>query len=191
MLDNYGRLNKQLPGSDFEELFGFSTADYNHTFNCPRTFRGKEMETQYGDIKLSGATVVETWSDGVPAILTNNYGKGSTLVFNFEASRQAFNPGNHQMEQLLAKATLGNIRPPFLVNGAQNSLVFRRAAPKADHYFVLNTGDGKETIRITSQDINYVQASDIIDGKSINVVNNGISIDVPASSGVWVRMQKQ
>jgi beta-galactosidase len=189
MLDNYGRLNKQLPGSDFEELFGFSTADYYHTFNSARSFRGVSFDTQFGELKLSGARVAESWDDGSPAILTHQYGAGSTLVFNFEASRAAFKPGNIAMEKILAESTLGNIRPPFFVSGDQTSMVFRRAAPRADHYFIINDGEA-ETIELWSKDIKYKTATDVIEGKELSLSDNRITLPVPARSGMWVRVEK-
>jgi len=190
MLDNYGRLNKQLPGSDFEELFGFSTADYFHTTNTGMSFMGETIDSQFGILKLSGAEVLNRWSDGTPALLSHGYGKGSTVVFNMEAARLTFKPGNHSMEELLVRSTLGNIRPMFFVKGDTNSMVFRRSAPKADHYFIINTGES-ETINLWSEDITYSAAWDVIDEKSLPIGGNNVTIEVPANAGVWIRMEKK
>lgn len=190
MIDNYGRLNKQLPGSDFEQLFGFSAADYYHTFNSPKSFRGIELDSQFGELKIAGGTVAETFDDGSPAIITNSYGKGSTLVFNFEASRDAFWPGNQPMEEILATETLGNIRPPFLTSKTQNVYVFRRSAPKADHYFIINYGDD-ERVSFWSDDIEYLSGQEIISGEDVRVANNRVTVEVPAQSGKWIRLEKQ
>jgi beta-galactosidase len=190
MLDNYGRLNKQLPGSDFEELFGFSTADYHHTFNNPMIFRDTNMDTQFGVLKITNGQVLEQFDDGSPAILTNSYGKGNTVVMNFEASRKTFKPGNTEMENLLVKTSLGNIRPPFLTSRSENLLVFRRSAPQSDHYFIINDGDA-EKIDIWSEDINYTSATDVIENSDITINDGRISLDIPARSGTWVRMEKE
>ncbi len=190
MLDDYGRLNKQMPGSDFEELFGFSTADYYHTNNSPKKFRGVDMNTQFGAIKITHAGVAEAFDDGTPAIIESKYGKGSTLVFNFEAAREAFRPGNDLMETMLVKQVLGNLRPPFKVQGSKNTLVFRRSAPNADHYFLINTGDA-ERVDILSKDIGYTNAVDIINQKPLPLQPDGsVRIDVPAHSGSWLRLEK-
>lgn len=190
MLDDFGRLNKQKSGSDFEMLFGFSTADYYHTHNRPKTFRGKELDTQFGELKLSHARVVESYDDGTPAVIASDYGKGQTLVLNFEASRAAFRPDNDFMEEVLVSHTLGDIRPPFHVSGAETSLVFRRAAPEADHFLIINRGE-EETIAISSSDISYVSARDVIKNDDLQIDRNGhLSIRVPARSGAWVRLEK-
>ncbi len=190
MLDNFGRLNKQMPGSDFEQLFGFSTADYNHTFNHPMSFAGKHLDTQFGELKITGAQIAKTWDDGSPAILTHSYGKGSTVVFNFEASRDAFKPGNVFMEDLLATITLGDIRPPFHATKTENTMVLRRSAPKADHYFFINEGD-TESVSIWSDDHDYSNAMDVISNQQVSIKNNRIYIEVPAQSGRWIRVEKQ
>ena len=191
MLDDFGRLNKQKPGSDFEVLFGFSTADYYHTFNSPKTFRGEQMDTQFGVLKLTHGEAIESFDDGSPAVIAASYGKGETLVFNFEASRGAFHSGNTFMEEVLVSHTLSDIRAPFQVHGAETSLVFRRAAPTADHYLVINPGD-EETIRISSKDIAYANAKDIINTRELEIARNGqVSINVPAHSGAWIRLEKK
>jgi beta-galactosidase len=189
MLDDYGRLNKHLNGSDFEELFGFCTADYLHASGSRKHFMSIPVNTRYGDLKITHGTVTELWDDGTPAIITSSHGKGQTLVFNFEAARSVFRPGNQLMEELIVSRTLGNIRPPFIVSGNKNSLVFRRAAPKADHFFIINPGDD-EVIEISSEDINYTTITDIINNEAINLSEGKIKIKVPAGSGSWVRAVK-
>ncbi len=186
MLDNYGRLNKQLDGSDFAELFGVQTADYYHSFNREMVLNGDPLQTQYGQLKLSGAEVVETFENGLPAVVSSTYGKGSTLMFNFEASRMVYAPGNNKMEQFLSFHTLGQIRPPFEVKGAANSMVMRRSAPEADHYFILNEGKAEE-IEICSDVISYASATDVYTDQSLKVSDKKIRIAVPERMGVWIR----
>jgi len=190
MLDNYGRLNKQLAGSDFEELFGFSTADYFHTSDSTKTFKGEKTDSQYGVLKLSNAKVVESWDDGSPAILRNISGLGSTLVFNFEAARMAFKPGNHFFEEVLVSHTLKEIEPLFLVSEGSHTMVFRRSAPTADHYFLINDAE-TETVSIWSNDISYVSAKEIISDQDISISNSKITVEVPGKSGLWIRLEKQ
>ena len=189
MIDNFGRLNKQMPGSDFEELFGFSTADYYHTFNSSKSYKNIPLDTQYGELKITRGKVESSFDDGSPALISNTYGKGNTLVLNFEAARKVFLPGNSEMEEILVKSTLGNIRPPFLTSGCQTSMVFRRSATNADHYFIINSGDG-EHISIWSNDIQYTSARDIIDDSQIRIDDNAINLFIPAHSGRWIRMEK-
>ena len=190
MLDDFGRLNKQHAGSLFEKLFGFQTADYYHTFNSPKTFEGNEMDTQFGELKLTRARTEATYNDGTPAIVSNSFGKGSVLVFNFEAGRMMFKPGNRPMEKLVAYHTLGDLRPPFEVSETENTMVFRRSAPSADNYFIINDG-GEEPVTISTGVLNYTSASDIIADKKVSVNNNTFTVTVPERSGLWIRIIKE
>lgn len=189
MLDTYGRLNKQREGSGFPELFGLQVGDYQHTFNRPLELLDQELYTLYGDLKLKGAEVAETFGNGAPAVVRHTYGEGEVVLFNFEASRQTFRPGNDDMEDFLVYHTLGDHRPPFAVSGDRNTTVMRRSAPEADHYFILNDGE-TETIRITSDVIDYGEAVDVYAGESLPGVGGGFEVEVPERSGVWVRVEK-
>lgn len=189
MMDNYGRLNKQHVGSKFERLFGFQVADYYHTFNAPKTIDGVCIKSYFGNINITHAKVLASMHDGTPAVLSASYGKGTVLMFNFEASRSVFAPGNTKMENFLCWYTLGNIRPPFEVSGNKNCFVLRRSAPAADHYFVINEGE-KETIKISSSVINYETATDVLTGEKTAIVANAIKVSVPAHSAVWLRCEK-
>ncbi len=189
MLDTYGRLNKQREGGGFPELFGFQIGDYQHSFNHPLRLMGQELYTLYGALKLRGAEVVESFQDGPPAVVRHPYGKGEVVLFNFEAGRQAFAPGNTAMEAFLTYHTLGEHRPPFTVTGAKTSTVLRRSAPTADHYFILNDGEA-ETIRITSEVIDYGTAVNVYSEEELTPTQNGFEVTAPARSGTWVRVEK-
>jgi len=190
MLDNYGRLNKQRTGSLFAELFGFQTADYYHTFNSPKSFKGRDMDTQYGDIKLNGAKIEAEYSDGTPAILSHSFGNGSVLVFNFEAGRMMFRPGNRPMEKLVTWYTLGETRPSFEVSPTGNTMVYRRSAPAADHYFMVNDGE-EEQVTISSGVLSYTSARDILNETEVPLANNSFSVTVPERSGLWIKVSKE
>jgi beta-galactosidase len=189
MLDTYGRLNKQREGSGFPELFGFQVGDYQHTFNRPLELLGEELYTLYGDLKLKGAEVIETFAGGVPAVVRHAYGEGEVLLFNFEAGRQTFRPGNDAMEAFLTYHTLGDHRPPYAVSGASSSTVTRRSAPEADHYFILNDG-AAETITVTSDVIDYGEAVNVYSEEVLPPTPGGFSVEVPERTGVWVRVEK-
>ena len=189
MLDTYGRLNKQREGGGFPEFFGFQVGDYQHTFNRPLRLLGQDLYTLYGDLKMSGAEVVESFANDVPAVVNHSYGKGEVVLFNFEASRQTFAPGNEAMEQLLTYHTLGEHRPPFAVSEGEHSTVMRRSAPEADHYFILNDGEA-ESLRITSEVIEYGEAVNVYTATALPRVAGGFEVTVPARSGVWVRVEK-
>jgi|GEM_PF-291149 len=191
MLDNYGRLNKQKVGSDFEELFGLQVGDYYNSFNRSIVFEGDTLHnTQYGKLKLTQAEVLNTFGNGVPAVTRNSYKKGEAILLNFEASREAYKPGNTKMEDILTYYSLGDIRPPFEVAGSKNTFVMRRAAPKADHYFIVNDGE-TETVNIHSDVIRYENIRNVYTDEVISVAKKGFDITVPARSGVWIRAEKR
>lgn len=189
MIDTYGRLNKQRKGSLFEKVFGFQTDDYYHTFNTDMTYHGDSIYTRYNDLTLTHAQVIDRYDNGIPAIVSSNYGDGSTTVFNFEAGRSVFEPGNRDMEQRVVYYTLDDIRPPFDVDETANTMVFRRSAPKADHYFLLNDGP-EETVRITTGEISYSKATDLLTKENLAFKDRTLEVKVPAHSGRWIRCIK-
>lgn len=191
MLDTYGRLNKQHKDSDFAELFGLQTADFHHSFNRPIHFDGDALDTQYGALKVNGAAVISTFENGLPAVTRHSYGQGEAVLINFEGSRMTYRKGNEKMEDILTYFTLGDIRPPYEVKGAQHSMVMRRSAPEADHYFILNENDGQaETIRVQSDVIKYGKAVNVYTDEALKGNERGFEITVPARSGIWVRIEK-
>lgn len=190
MFDTYGRLRRQMKGSMFEELFGFQTADYYNTFNRSKSIDGIDVKGQYGDIKLTDAKVIKEFQDGSPAIMQSSYGEGQVTVFNFEAGRMMYEPGRDKLEDLVTYHTLGDVRPPFDVKNAGQTMVFRRSAPEADHYIAINPGS-KEEVGITSGVIDYTKARELISDSGLNITNNTISVEVPKNSGVWIRCEKE
>lgn len=190
MLDEFGRLNKYLEKDDLTELFGLQVADYYHSFNRTTVLHSDTLDTQYGIFKLKGAEVVETFENGQPAIVQHQYGKGEVLLFNFEASRMAYLPGKNDLERFLTYHTLGNIRPAYEVKGAKSSVVMRRTAPNADHYFIINDGNA-ETIQILSDVIDYESVVDVYSGESLEKVAGGFEVEVGERMGIWVRAVKE
>lgn len=190
MLDDYGRLRKHFPASPFERLFGFQTQDYYHTFNDPKTFSGQSLETQFGDIKLTHATALKKYKDGTPSIISSDYGSGKTIVFNFELGRALFKPGNTTLEEFLATQVRTYAWIPFEVKGNKTAVVYRRSAPDADHYFVINQG-GEEKVIIEGVAAKYSSASELISGKELDVDDNSFIVGVPRNSGVWIRCEKE
>ncbi len=190
MLDTFGKLNKQKMGSDFEQLFGFQTADYFHTGNAPKSLEGLSLDSQFGKIKLSHARVIRSFNDGSPAILSSSFGEGQTLVFNFEAGRSVFQPGRSDWESLICRYLLGDYRPPFEVESHGNVMVYRRSSPAADHYFIINEGQQTE-VKLFSDVLHYLKARDIIRDQTIPVDKGRIRVQVPGHSGSWIRVTKE
>ena len=133
--------------------------------------------------------MIETFEDGTPAVVVSSYGKGETVVFNFEAGRLLFPPGNGLLEQMVSFHTLGLLRPPFEVKGPETMLAYRRAAPEADHYFLINEG-GEAEVHLSSGVISYSTGKDLLNGTVLDVEADGIRVTVPARSGSWIRLEK-
>ena len=188
-MDNYGRLNKYKKGDAFEKLFGFQITDYYFTTNSPQSIYDMPVSGQFADIKITTADNLGTLSKGSPLLLQNRVGKGTTLVINCEASKMVFKPGNVVMEKWLIMQTVGRLRPEFEVIGEKNCKVFRRASPKADHYFIINDGEN-ETITLQSESLRYKSATDLLDNNSVNVNGGKVVVKVPAGSGTWIRCEK-
>ncbi len=189
MLDAYGRLNKFPIGGTFEKLFGFRVRDYYHTDNAPKSLLDEEVQTRFGKLELTNARVVGTYSDGSPAVIESEYGRGETLVFNFEAGRMLFKPGRQELERLVTFHTLGSYRPPFETEGPEGVLVYRRAAPEADHYFLINEGE-KASVILSSGVISYIGGTDLLNGTRLDNGRGGIRVTVPSHSGTWIRLEK-
>ncbi len=190
MIDTYGRLNKQRVGSKFEKLFGFQAADYYNTFNATKIIDNIPITGQFADVKITHGTITAKFHDGSPAIISSNYGKGTTTVFNFEASRNVFKQGNMKMEKLINYYTLGSVRPQYSVKQDGHSFVLRRSAPNADHYFIINPcANGK--VIVSSSVLNYTKAQDVLNTKDLSISGNSFTVSVPARSGVWVRVEKK
>jgi len=189
VMDSYGRLNKFPSEGTFDRLFGFRVKDDFHTDNAPKTLLQQEVETRFGNLDMTGARVIETYGDGTPAVVGSRFGKGETLVFNFEAGRLLFPPGNDLLEQMVTFHSLGPLRPPFEAEGPETVLVYRRAAPGADHYFLINEGEAA-SVTISSGVITYREGTDLLTGTPLTPEPEGIRVTVPARSGSWIRLEK-
>jgi beta-galactosidase len=187
-----GNLFDTRQGSDFEQLFGFEHAGLQHTFNKPTILDGVSLEGQTFDVNVTQARIAAVY-DGTerPAVLEKDIGAGRSTAFTFELSRLCFRPGNTLMENLLENYVLGWEVAPWRPN-AERVLIYRRVAPQADHYFVINTEDRPQKVRIAVRDrpVGYAHGVDCLTGKSIYTDGTNFSLGLPPSSGRWVRMAK-
>jgi hypothetical protein len=190
-MDEYGRLNKQRKGSDFEELFGIMNNDYYHSRIMPKILEGENLHTMFGDLEITSSEVKAVFTDGTPAVTVNKYGKGTATMFNFEAGRIVFEPGNILMEKIVTFYTLGDIRPQFNVSTKGETMVFRRSGQYADHYFFINDGLKTDQVTVSTDVIHYKGAQDLIDNKDVTISGNKFVVAVPAASATWVRVEKE
>ena len=93
-------------------------------------------------------------------------------------------PGNEQAEKALVRYALGSYRPPFACDGA---IVYRIAAPEADHYFLINDGPAT-TVTLDTGAYCYSSVGDAVTQESLVL---GAPIALEAYSGRWLRFGKR
>ena len=183
MYDGRGVALWTRAGTAFEKLFGVEIADVQYSSNVPRSIDSQTLSGFLFEIQPTKAAVVARFQTGEPAVTENRLGKGSAVVLAFDASFACFAPGNARMESRLRQYTLGTIRAPY---AASNAIVYRLAAPAADHYFFINDGPATTT-SLDTKDYRYESASDPVTG---DLVQLGSPIALEAYSGRWVRFAK-
>jgi beta-galactosidase len=171
-------------GSAFERLFGVSIADFQYSNNVPRTLDGQKMNGFILELKPSSAKVLASFQTGEPAVTENRIGKGSSVVMAFDAAYAAFRPGNTWMEERLRRYTMGSIRSPY---GCEGAVVYRIAAPAADHYFFINDGEPTR-VMLDTRAYKYHSVSDPVSGEKLRL---GQPIELEGYSGRWLRFAKQ
>jgi beta-galactosidase len=86
------------------------------------------------------------------------------------------------MERLLVKTALGPHKPPFSCKGA---IVYRLAAPGADHYFLLNEGPARK-VKLDVRSVRYRAVADPVSGERVSLT----AIAIEADGGRWIRCEK-
>ncbi|MEM9328026.1 MAG: beta-galactosidase trimerization domain-containing protein [Bacteroidota bacterium] len=181
--DGQGRVLKTGPGTPFEKIFGASIADFQYSNNGPQNIGEYQMDGFYFQIKPTTAKVVETMKRGLPAVTENKYGEGTAVLLATDASFSMRSPGNDWMESWAVEHALGGLESPYACDGA---MVYRLAAPDADHYFFINDNEA-QSVNLTFRDYQYSKVEDGITGQSLNL---GGSIPLEAYSGRWLRFEK-
>jgi len=72
--------------------------------------------------------------------MENSLGKGTTVLVSYEASKMCFKPDNIRAENMLVNYSLGSFSSPYI---CKEAITYRLASPKADHYFIINDGNGQ------------------------------------------------
>jgi beta-galactosidase len=181
--NEFGRLVPTGPGTTFEKTFGCSIRDFQYSSNVPRSLDGRRMDGFVLDLALTHAGTVAKFDNGQPAITEAKVGAGTAVVLGFEASMMCFRPGNAAAEDLLVRQLLGTRRPGYFCAGA---IVYRLAAPQADHYFLINDGPAT-AVRLQTPGHDYSAAIDAITQEPVGL---GAAIDLPPYGGRWLRLTK-
>jgi beta-galactosidase len=180
--DEQGRVLQTGKGTAFENIFGATIADFQYSNNVKFKLANHTLNGFVLHIRPGAAKVVETFQNGEPAVTEHTYGKGKAIILAPDASFSMRRQGNSFMEQWTVKHTMGSMVSPYT---SSNAVVYRLAAPKADHYFFLNDGEPTTTI-FSSSRYTYKKFTDAITGDEINPK----SISIEGYSGRWVRAEK-
>jgi len=178
-----GKVLQTGKGTPFEKIFGASIADMQFSNNVPQHIADHKLNGFYFDVNVTTANIVERFKLGYPAVTEHSYGKGKAVILAADASYAMHAPGNDFMEQWTVKHTLGDLASPY---ACENAIVYRIAAPTADHYFFINDDDAKNVL-LNTKNYKYKAVSDPVSGEILKV---GAPISLEAYSGRWLRFEK-
>lgn len=181
--DEHGKVLNTASGSLFEQIFGVELADLQYSNNVIYRLENTRLDGFISDLTPTGARVEQTFQSGRPAVTSHRCGRGAGIVLAWDASYSLFRPGNLQGEARLRRHALGALRSPYACSGA---VVYRLAAPRADHYFFINDG---EPTRVTLEtgSYRYVSAEDPVSGEPLTL-NAPISLE--GYGARWLRYRK-
>ncbi len=171
-------------GTTFEKTFGAIIGGYQYAgTNRPVRLGPLNLKGCTADMTPTHATVLARYDNGRAAITAARYGSGTAMILGYEASMMCFKPGNAAAEAYVLRHTMGAMTARF---SCDRALVYRLAAPAADHYFLMNDGP-QRTVSLDTQEFKYTSCEDVIEGKPLTP---GSPILIEAYSGRWLRFKK-
>ena len=181
--DAQGKVLETGKGTPFEKIFGASISDMQYSNNVPQEIENHRLNGFVFNITPTTANVVERFDLGWPAVTENNYGKGTAVILGADASYSMREPGNEFMEIWTIKHTLGGLESPY---SCDDAIVYRIAAPDADHYFFINDDEAK-SVNLNFKYYEYQNVTDPVSGKTLKM---NAPIELEAYSGRWLRFEK-
>jgi beta-galactosidase len=182
--DTYTALLPRGTGSIFAETFGTVLREYQYAgINRDWELEGQDLLGSIGVLRPEGSEVIAHFENGKPAVTEYQLGQGSAVIIGYEAGRACFKPGNTEMEALLRKYVLGNLKPAFTCDGA---IVYRLASPEADHYFVINDGPATQ-VKLDFEHYEYQGVKDVAEDQDLEL---GDWLPLEAHSARWLRFEK-
>ena len=181
--DEHGKVLPTARGTRFEQIFGVELADFQYSNNVVWKLRGRRLDGFVCELTPTSAQVVERFQNGKAAVTVNRCGKGAGVVLGWDASFALFRPGKEAGESWLREFTLGSLRPPYSCQGA---VVYRLAAPRADHYFFINDDEPK-TVALDTGGYRYVSVEDPVTGETPAL---GSRIELEGYGARWLRFEK-
>ena len=172
---------------------------------------GVTLSGRYAELRLTGGKVTQSFVEASTnattnevAAVENSYGKGSSVLLNFEASLMQFDSlqrqepdVQHAMKQMILGEDSLRYLPKWRVIAAAHVQTFRRVHSTSHHYFLINTNPVELSVTLDVSDTSYTSATDAITGLPIpirreergtpgTVVSN---MTIAASDGRWLRLQ--
>ncbi len=181
-----GALLPTADGSPFERLFGCRIGDYqfsraNHVVH---RVGGHALAGFVLDLQRTRARAVEKFSDGRPAVTEHRLGRGTAVVIGYAAALGCHVSGDAWLQARLVKHVLGKLRSAYACAGA---MVYRLAAPTADHYFLINPGGTARRVRLDVRGQRYRRWEDPV---AATTLRRGETLALPANGARWVRALK-
>jgi hypothetical protein len=184
--DPWAKMHPKGPGTQAEKLFGAWVDMIHDTRTGGKSLGNIQVKGMYGDIKITSARVISTYSDGAPAVTENRLGRGTAVLIGFDASRMCHLPEENPLtESLIAELIEFNQQRKWHTT-APMSYCLR--TDRADHYFLINDKD-EQPVFINAYDTRYISGSDVITGTPVDV-NGTISVTIPKESAMWLRFEK-
>jgi beta-galactosidase len=106
------------------------------------------------------------------------------MVLGYGASLMCGRPGKEEAAWRLVRYALDSYRSPYSCQGA---LVYRLAAPEADHYFLISDGPAR-SLCLDWGSYRYVSLSDPVAQCELEP---GAPVSLEAYSGRWLRFEKE
>lgn len=178
-----GHLLDTSTGSSFENLFGCSIRDFQYANNVKYSIEGHYLNGFFMDLKPTSAQVTEYTDQGFPLVVENSLGKGKAIILANDASFSMCPKGNEFMEEWTVNTLLGPYKPTY---SCQEAIVYKLAAPEADHFFLINDGPKTEA-RLSCDVSQYNKLIDAITGEELTI---GDPVALDANSGRWLRYEK-
>lgn len=178
--DERGVVLDTAEGSVFERLFGAELADFQHTRNVPRSVGSVQVDGFVTEIAPTRASVTQRFDTGEPAVTTHTLGAGTAVLLGFEAGRGCFEPGFDELEALVRDCVLDGRKPGY---SCADTIVYRIAAPVADHYFLMNDAPAR-IVSLETPGYSYARYEDPVSQTAIDDLS---AIELPAYGARWVR----
>jgi len=184
--DPWSKMHPKGKGSQMEQLFGAWIDMIHDTRTGEKSLGSIDIKGLYGDIKLTNARVISSYTDGTPAITECRLGRGTAVLIGFAAAKMCHLQANSpKTEALITQLIESNVQKKWQCSAP---MAYCLRTMEADHYFLLNDG-AEQPAFINVYDSKYASGTDVITGKPVDV-NGTISVTIPKESAMWLRFEK-